>query len=53
MVPGPATRAVPSKVDWLHTEMLKTRVAHGFGARHPAAGAARWCLPWLAVLPRR
>jgi integrase len=38
-IPAGATRAVPSKVDWLHTEMLKTRVAHGFCSRHPAAGA--------------
>lgn len=30
---------VPQRVDWLHTEMLKTRVAHGYCSRHPAAGA--------------
>lgn len=30
---------VPDKVDWLHSEMLKTRVAHGYCARHPAAAA--------------
>lgn len=30
---------VPDKVGWLHSEMLKTRVAHGYCARHPAAGA--------------
>ena len=34
-----ANRAVPSKIDWLHTEMLKTRVAHGFCSRDPIAGA--------------
>jgi len=30
---------LPNKVAWLHNEMLKTRVAHGYCARHPAAGA--------------
>jgi hypothetical protein len=30
---------LPNKVGWLHSEMLKTRVAHGYCARHPAAGA--------------
>lgn len=30
---------VPDRVDWLHSEWLKTRVAHGFCSRHPAAGA--------------
>jgi len=30
---------VPDKVGWLNSEMLKTRVAHGYCARHPAAGA--------------
>ena len=30
---------LPDKVGWLHSEMLKTRVAHGYCARHPAAGA--------------
>ncbi|EUA16042.1 phage integrase family domain protein [Mycobacterium xenopi 4042] len=29
---------LPDKVGWLHSEMLKTRVAHGYCARHPAAG---------------
>ena len=28
---------LPDKVGWLHSEMLKTRVAHGYCARHPAA----------------
>ena len=31
--------SLPDKVDWLHAEMLKTRVAHGYCARHLAAGA--------------
>lgn len=35
----PAGRPIlPDKVSWLHSEMLKTRVAHGYCARHPAAG---------------
>nr|WP_233209511.1 site-specific integrase [Mycobacterium sp. ENV421] len=29
---------MPDKVGWLHSEMLKIRVAHGYCARHPAAG---------------
>lgn len=29
---------LPDKVGWLHSEMLKTRVAHGYCSRHPAAG---------------
>jgi integrase len=36
----PARKPIlPDKVGWLHAEMLKTRVAHGYCARHPAAGA--------------
>jgi Phage integrase family len=35
---GHATR-VPSRVDWLRSEMLKTRVAHGYCARELVAGA--------------
>jgi integrase len=31
--------AVPSRVDWLAGEMLKTRVAHGYCSREPVAGA--------------
>jgi integrase len=38
-IPAGGTRAVPSKVDWLHTEMLKTRLAHGYCSRDPIAGA--------------
>jgi hypothetical protein len=29
---------VPDRIDWLHSEMIKTRVAHGYCSRHPAAG---------------
>lgn len=31
--------AVPTKVDWIASEFLKTRVAHGYCSRHLAAGA--------------
>jgi hypothetical protein len=30
---------VPPKVDWIASEFLKTRLAHGYCSRHPAAGA--------------
>ena len=30
---------IPDKVSWLNSEMLKTRVAHGYCSRHQAAGA--------------
>ena len=30
---------LPDKVGWLHSEILKTRVARGYRARHLAAGA--------------
>jgi hypothetical protein len=30
---------VPDRVQWLHAEMLKTRVAHGYCSRHLAADA--------------
>ena len=30
---------VPDKVAWLNAEMLKTRLAHGYCSRDPAAGA--------------
>jgi len=42
VVPAGGGRAVPSKIDWLHTEMLKTRVAHGFCSREPVAGACAY-----------
>lgn len=32
------SRAVPPAVDWLHAEMLKTRLAAGFCSRDPVAG---------------
>jgi site-specific recombinase XerD len=30
---------IPDKISWLNSEMLKTRVAHGYCSRHQAAGA--------------
>jgi len=30
---------IPDKVTWLNSEMLKTRVAHGYCSRHETAGA--------------
>ena len=30
---------IPDRVEWLTSEMLKTRVAHGYCSRTPAAGA--------------
>jgi integrase len=39
VVPPASNTAVPAKIDWLHTEMLKTRIAHGFCSRDPIAGA--------------
>ena len=34
MTPAPP---VPDRVEWLHAEMVKTRVAHGYCSRHLAA----------------
>ena len=39
LVAGRGGTFVPERVEWLHTEMLKTRVAHGYCSRHPVAGA--------------
>ena len=40
LVLAPAGRtAVPERVDWLHSEMLKTRVAHGYCSRELIAEA--------------
>jgi len=38
LVAGPAGHFVPDRVEWLHTEMIKTRIAHGYCSRHLAAG---------------
>ena len=38
VLPARGATSVPSKIDWLRSEMLKTRVAHGFCSREPAAG---------------
>lgn len=42
VIPAGATSAIPAKIEWLHTEMLKTRVAHGFCSRDPIAGACNY-----------
>ena len=45
---------VPAKVDWIASEFLKTRVAHGYCSRHLAAGAcpyANICEPATTSFP--
>ena len=37
-VAGAGGSFVPDRVQWLHAEMLKTRLTGGYCARHPAAG---------------
>lgn len=39
VIPAGQAAAVPTRVDWLRAEMLKTRVAHGYCTLDPAAGA--------------
>ncbi|MGE0305183.1 MAG: tyrosine-type recombinase/integrase [Acidimicrobiia bacterium] len=41
-VAGPTGQFVPDHIEWLHGEMIKTRVAHGYCSRHPAAGACAY-----------
>lgn len=42
--PTPVGKPIqPDKVGWLHSEMLKTLVAHGYCARHPAAWRLTLC----------
>lgn len=41
-VAGPSGQFVPDHIDWLHSEMIKTRVAHGYCSRHLAAGACNY-----------
>jgi integrase len=38
LVPGPPAHIVPDRIEWLHSEMVKTRLATGYCTRHPAAG---------------
>lgn len=38
LVAGPTGNFVPKYVEWIHSEMLKTRLAAGYCSRHPAAG---------------
>ena len=39
VIPAGARTAIPVKVDWLHAELIKTRLAHGFCSRDLLAGA--------------
>lgn len=41
-VAGPSGQFVPDHIEWLHSEMIKTRVAHGYCSRHPSAGACTY-----------
>lgn len=41
-VAGPTGQFVPNHIDWLHSEMIKTRVAHGYCSRHLTAGACSY-----------
>ncbi len=41
-VAGPTNRFVPDHIDWLHSEMIKTRLPHGYCSRHPAADACTY-----------
>ncbi len=41
-VAGPTGRFVPDHIEWLHSEMIKTRVAHGYCSRQLAAGACSY-----------
>ncbi|MHB8290657.1 MAG: tyrosine-type recombinase/integrase [Acidimicrobiales bacterium] len=38
LIPPASGTSVPSRIDWLRAEMLKTRVAHGYCSREPVAG---------------
>ena len=42
LVAGPGGHFVPNRVEWLHSEMIKTRVAHGYCSRHLTAGACAY-----------
>jgi len=39
VTPVGVTAAIPDRISWLHAEMLKTRVAHGYCSRAEVAGA--------------
>ncbi len=39
VIPAGARTAIPARIDWLHAELIKTRLAHGFCSRDPVAGA--------------
>lgn len=42
VIPAGRTTAIPAKIDWLHTELIKTRLAHGFCSRDPNANACAY-----------
>jgi integrase len=42
VIPAGQRTAVPAKIDWLHAELIKTRLAHGFCSRELAAGACAY-----------
>jgi integrase len=42
LVAGPGGHFVPNRVEWLHSEMIKTRVAHGYCSRHLTARACAY-----------
>ncbi len=39
---GPSGNLVPERVEWIHSEMLKTRLASGYCSRHLAAGPCQY-----------
>lgn len=41
-IAGPTGQFVPDHIEWLHSEMIKTRVAHGYCSRHLTAGACSY-----------
>lgn len=41
-VAGPTGAFVPDHIAWLHSESIKTRVAHGYCSRHLTAGACSY-----------
>jgi hypothetical protein len=46
VVANPTGQFVPDHIDWLHSETIKTRVAHGYCSRHLTAGACPYANIW-------
>lgn len=42
VIPAGQHTAIPAKIDWLHAELIKTRLAHGFCSRDLVAGACAY-----------